>query len=843
MSSSTNIRLFLKFIPALLILCICNALNAQQGFYKVFPAANYHNATDLFAIDHNNYVLLTSDHFYRLDDKGNIKAEKVISEGTYSQLESVTRDNDGLFWIAATVFDDINTSRKVLYKLDPSGQVLLTRSFTSANSFEDLRLISSSNNTFFFAYKDRAASGNGATRALLLDKNGNTIWNKQVSDTLYNRYVIKSGPGNSADIFYQKQSDLGSMIVSISNTGDTTTQTIHPGDPADTDYYVSDFIRTNDGFAFTGVEYKTQPLLTDGLVFKTDAAGNVSWLKKFNIRLGDNFFNIARVGDGYIVLGASGLTDWGSSTDGDILLLKLDQQGNKIWTRAFGGAKMDYARHLRVLDQHILFAGQSSYPGQSVSIPAVCKTDRNGDILMALPFQPEPASVMKKVETPVSDESLSLVQTAEGPDESLLSAGNIFQKADDGIYPFVVRNDKNGNDLWHIRLSDYPATMKVFKRIRPNEYVAIIEVKDLFTNWYDIYKLDEKGKKTWTGNLRASNIKDVTGTRDGGMLITGAMDISFVNYETFLLKLDASGNKQWEKTIGDLRVWETGRKIIETPEQDFLVAGNVQTEYDLASYLYALKIDKNGNKLWSKKLTDGITTDVAYDVIITPDQGYLFAGSISKQPFTNRDLILVKTDKNGNIAWKKTADLHLMDEGFQVMNSNDGGFLLTGTTAEPQAGALEKFVFVAKTDASGEIKGARYYGKRGLLTTNPYLTVLSSGDTVLSGTTQEEYGKEFLFTVKIQGDMPGRDPAGSFVRLFPNPSPGSSTLWISGPATGAVTIAVYDRTGKKIKDLYHQKTSNSFREEISIPGLPAGVYYVNVWLNGTSNTIAWLVAP
>jgi|GEM_PF-1411234 len=841
MANSTLYRQTRSAILLFLLLCACFSVHAQHEFYKVYPSQDYQNVSDLLAVDEHNYVFITTTGFYQIDDAGNVKTQKELKQGTYSQLESVIIDNEGNFWIASIVFDDVNTTRKVLYKLNSNGQLLNTISINDPESFENLRLTPSSNNNFFLSYKARGTNGNAAIRVALLNKNGNRLWEKQSTDTIYFNYLVKSGPGNSADIFYEHIEDRQSELVNIDATGKIIKQSIKITDASDEAHYTSDFHRVNDGLVFSGVQQKGQQLNTDGLIYKTDAAGNLVWTKKMNIKLGDNFFKIEPVSDGFIVLGSSSITNTASDADGDILLLKFDLSGNHIWTRAFGGAKRDYARHLRVLNQHILFAGQSSYPGQSVSIPVVCKTDREGRLNATIPLPLEAAGKMKPLETPATMHSASLVQSAAGPEGSIISGGNLFSPDDDENYPFIICNDKNGKQVWHRQLSDYPASLKLFKQIRTNEYVAVTETKDLFANHYDVFMLDDKGKTIWQAVIGANSIKDAIATRDGGVLFTGTLDISFVNYETLLIKLGASGKEQWIKTIGDARIWETGRRIIETPEQDFLIVGNAQPEYDLVSSLLVLKVDRDGNKRWSKTFSDGVTTDLGYDVIITADQGYLFAGTTNKQPFTNKDLLLIKTDKNGNLLWKKTHDLYLMDEGFQLMNGNGGEILLTGITGEPQAGALEKFIFTLKLDDSGNRTGSAYFGKQGLQTMNPCLTLSSSGDTILTGTTQQQYGKETLFMVKLNGTITREESQEEFVKLYPNPTAGSSALWISNTTEGDISISIFDHTGKKIKDIQRKKTGIIFREDIAVPNLPAGIYYINVWLNGKCTTIKWLV--
>ncbi|RYG38627.1 MAG: T9SS type A sorting domain-containing protein, partial [Chitinophagaceae bacterium] len=331
-------------------------------------------------------------------------------------------------------------------------------------------------------------------------------------------------------------------------------------------------------------------------------------------------------------------------------------------------------------------------------------------------------------------------------------------------------------------------------------------------------------------------------TRDGGMLLTGTLDVSFVNYETLLIKLDGNGNVQWTKTIGDLRVWETGRRIIETPEQDFLIVGNKQTEFDINSALYVLKIDKNGNKLWSKHFADGITTDLGYDAVLTADQQYLFAGSAGPFSTREKDLLLIKTDKQGNRLWQKKQDLHLIDEAFRLQQAKAGGYFIAGTTGEPKAGVLEKFIYIMKIDEEGNRQWIDYFGTKGLQTMHPQLVNTPWGDTLLMGTTHPEYGKPAMFFVKLndRNADPVSDPQEE-IMLFPNPTASNTTLQIKDDAEGAVFISVYDQTGKIIRQLKREKNSQVLQENIDLTGSSPGVYYVTVLFNGKTTVRKLLV--
>ena len=82
--------------------------------------------------------------------------------------------------------------------------------------------------------------------------------------------------------------------------------------------------------------------------------------------------------------------------------------------------------------------------------------------------------------------------------------------------------------------------------------------------------------------------------------------------------------------------------VQQTKEGGYIVAGYTSSfgagEYDF----WLVKTDANGDSTWSKTF-GGSCYDVAHSVQQTSDSAYIVAGGM------DRDLGLVKTDKNGNI--------------------------------------------------------------------------------------------------------------------------------------------------------------------------------------------------
>ena len=99
-------------------------------------------------------------------------------------------------------------------------------------------------------------------------------------------------------------------------------------------------------------------------------------------------------------------------------------------------------------------------------------------------------------------------------------------------------------------------------------------------------------------------------------------------------------------------------------------------------------------------------TDVLYSVQQTTDDGYVLSGLVSEEG--EYDVILIKTDQNGDSVWsKKYASIAEIDlYKTEAIQTSDGGFILTGTIEESD----NMDIFLIKTDANGETSWQHSYG-------------------------------------------------------------------------------------------------------------------------------------
>jgi len=362
------------------------------------------------------------------------------------------------------------------------------------------------------------------------------------------------------------------------------------------------FIQTKDGgYLLGGASHspisgdKTQqdwdPSLAtdDQWIVKIDSLGNKQWDKRFG-GLSDDFLSAVRQTNdgGYILIGYSESGIGGDKTQpawggGDYWLVKIDAAGDKQWDKRFGGNLTDYPSDVQqTKDSGYILAGSSNSPASGDKTQNnwdttnqssdywIVKTDTSGN-----------KQWDKRFGGTAQDGLCSILQTNDGGYllGGLSNSGSNGDKTQptwggygDSDY-WVVKIDSAGNKQWD---KDYGGTsyeqMNSMALTNDGGYIlggfssSPISGDKTQPSWngsddYWIVKMDSVGNKQWDkdyGGTSGENLLHVEQTKDGGYLLSGisASDSggdkteNNIGYtQIWLVKVDSSGNKQWDKTI------------------------------------------------------------------------------------------------------------------------------------------------------------------------------------------------------------------------------------------------------------------------------------------------------
>ena len=190
-------------------------------------------------------------------------------------------------------------------------------------------------------------------------------------------------------------------------------------------------------------------------------------------------------------------------------------------------------------------------------------------------------------------------------------------------------------------------------------------------------------------------------TSDGGFIITGAhQQDSESPYDVYLMKTDAKGNEEWNKTYGSANV-DRGNSVQQTTDGGYIIVGRTGPGGFVGKYdVYLIKTDADGNKQWSRTF-GGSFNDYGNSVQQTTDGGYIIAGTTYPSDIYNSEVYLLKTDANGSELWSRTFGGPLHDGGSSVQQTIDGGFIITGYT-DSYGG-----IYLIKTDANGSVEWSK----------------------------------------------------------------------------------------------------------------------------------------
>jgi uncharacterized delta-60 repeat protein len=217
--------------------------------------------------------------------------------------------------------------------------------------------------------------------------------------------------------------------------------------------------------------------------------------------------------------------------------------------------------------------------------------------------------------------------------------------------------------------------------------------------------------KTYGGasDDRAHSVRQ---TSDGGYIVAGRiMSFGAGDFDIFLIKTDANGNVQWAKTYGGTSR-DIAHSVQQTSDGGYIVAGYTESFGAGLRDIILIKTDANGNFQWAKTY-GGAHWEEARSVQQTTDGGYIVAGfTRSFGPPWNGEFFLIKTDANGNLEWAKTYGGLGWDEASSVQQTSDGGYIVAGYTRSFGPSWNGEF-FLIKTDANGNFQWAKTYGGLG----------------------------------------------------------------------------------------------------------------------------------
>ncbi|MEA3495546.1 MAG: PKD domain-containing protein, partial [Bacteroidota bacterium] len=238
-----------------------------------------------------------------------------------------------------------------------------------------------------------------------LSDDKNILWQKCYGGTNYdkgfdihelsnNKYFISgfsastngdvSGNNGSSDFWNVMIDDVGAINNQNCIGGSSSEKAICSGKINEYSFVVGGATNSTSG------NYSTNHGGSDILIIKTDRSGNIAWQKCIGGSKNDNCYGIAVEGKYIYAVGSSNSSD-GNITKSygnmDIIVTKLDTNGNLIWAKNYGGDLNDEGFDICIVNGGITFTGYTSSNKYFIKKPKgqvdvfIIKIDQGGNIL------------------------------------------------------------------------------------------------------------------------------------------------------------------------------------------------------------------------------------------------------------------------------------------------------------------------------------------------------------------------------------------------------------------------------------------------------------------------------
>ncbi|MCH7761676.1 T9SS type A sorting domain-containing protein [candidate division TA06 bacterium] len=375
---------------------------------------------------------------------------------------------------------------------------------------------------------------------------------------------------------------------------------------AGTDYGYSVRQTTDGGYIITGYTESFGAGGRDVYLIRTDDNGNMIWTRTYGESNIDYGWTVQQTTDGGFIVGAhTGSFGAGSH---DVYLIKVDANGEPLWSKVYGGSSPDGAYSMQQTTDggYIVSAHTSSFGAGAHEIYLI-KTNGNGDTLWTKTYGGSSGDYLRSVH-----------QTTDG---GYIMVAESFSFGEGMADVYLVKTDSLGDTLW---------------------------------------------TKSYGGSASDYGYS-VQQTTDGGYIIAG-YTLSFGEglSDVYLIKTDSNGDTLWTKTYGG-PLSDYGYSVQQMADSGYVVAGYTQS-FGTNGDVYLIRTDANGGLIWAKSF-GGTSDDRGWSVQQTVDGGFIIAGYTESFGAGSKDVYLIKTDEDGNSGCNQSPTNTIVGSTSTVVNS------------------------------------------------------------------------------------------------------------------------------------------------------------------------------
>jgi hypothetical protein len=321
----------------------------------------------------------------------------------------------------------------------------------------------------------------------------------------------------------------------------------------------------------------------------------------------------------------------------DLIVIKTDANGAKVWERTYGGTEHDSGRSvIQNSSGEYVVAGFTESYGAGGKDAYLLVIDQAGDTVWTRTYG----------RRGVDEIAYCVRQTADG---GYLMAGEADDSGNEDVY--LVRVDAVGDTLWTRTYGG------------PN---------------YDLAMESDQ-------------------TPDGGFIVAGTALTATM--DVYLLRTDANGDTLWTNKY-DFGLNDYGASVKALSYWGYIVTGYVQGAVAPGNNVLLMQVNHMGGMNWSR-FYGGTGDDTGSCVEVVSTGGYVITGITDSFGAGGDDMYVIRTNADGGHLWSTTYGGANTEWGMEIKETSDGGYVLTGLTSSFGSGFFDIYVVKTEGDIAG----------------------------------------------------------------------------------------------------------------------------------------------
>lgn len=327
----------------------------------------------------------------------------------------------------------------------------------------------------------------------------------------------------------------------------------------------------------------------DVYLVKTDANGEMEWARTFGDSGDEAGMSVVTAADGGYVI-AGGTKSFGNG-ETDMYIIKVDADGDCVWSRTIGGKDYDYAYSVKnTSDKGFIVAGYSSAEERSDAY--VIKLDSSGKT---------------QWEKKYGDYGWELAYSAvEDNDKGYIICGYTTSTINAQSLIYLVKTDANGNSKW----------ARTYGGARENR---------------GYYALPDK---------------------DGGYVVaskTTSYISKGVGWDMMAFKIDAKGNSLWT-TFVPAADTDIGKTVLLDGDKKYVLGATKRCYGICDTDMCIERVDAAGNTSMIR-IYSGTGNDTLNSILKDKDGNYIICGTTTSAGNGRSDMMLMKVGPDGEQVW------------------------------------------------------------------------------------------------------------------------------------------------------------------------------------------------